>query len=98
MGSSIPWTGSVTPTDPACADTLFRLGLRLSNRGEGHPTDPVRAQALFDLAARLGSIEAKVYRRELSEEMDPAQIDEARDLARAWRREPVLTSADILGA
>jgi TPR repeat protein len=74
------------------------LGLSLSNRGGGRPTDPVKAHALFDLAARLGSLEGKVYRRELSEEMDPAQIDEALDLARHWRREAVLTSADIPGA
>ena len=65
------------------ADSLFQLGLRLSTPGEG-AHDPITAHALFDLAARLGSIEAKVYRRELSDEMDPADIAEAREIAREW--------------
>ncbi len=66
------------------ADSLFRLGLRLSTPGPGVANDPVAAHALFDLAARQGSIEAKIYRHELSEEMEPADITEAREMVREW--------------
>jgi hypothetical protein len=66
------------------ADLLFQLGLRLSTRGESAEHDPIAAIALFDLAARLGSIEAMVYRRELSDEMDPDDIAEAHETARRW--------------
>jgi hypothetical protein len=66
------------------ADALFQLGLRLSTPGEGAANDPIAAVALFELAARLGSIEAMVYRRELSDEMDPADIAEAHEIARRW--------------
>jgi hypothetical protein len=65
------------------ADSLFQLGLRLSTPGEG-VHDPISAHALFDLAARLGSIEAKIYRRELGDEMDPADIAEAHEIVREW--------------
>ncbi len=66
------------------ADTLFRMGLSLCARGGSIAPDPVTAHALFEVAARLGSIEAKVYRRELSDEMDPADIVEAQQIARDW--------------
>jgi hypothetical protein len=73
------------PAPGVSADTLFQMGLRLSTRGlEGVEVDPVAALALFDMAARSGSIEAKVYRRELSDEMDPDDILEARELVREW--------------
>jgi hypothetical protein len=76
------------------ADALFRMGLRYSTPADGDVGDAVTAHALFDLAARLGSLEAKVYRRELSDEMDPDDVAEANSvvrewLARAWRhRDP----------
>jgi len=44
----------------------------------------IAALALFDMAARSGLIEAKIYRRELSDEMDPDDILEARRLVREW--------------
>jgi hypothetical protein len=66
------------------ADELFRLGLRLTAPGAGGEADPILAHALFDLAARLGSIEARIYRRELEEDMDRGEIAEARAIARAW--------------
>ena len=70
----------------ASADELFQLGLKLSTRDGrgGLAPDPLAALALFDLAARYGSIEAKIYRHELSVEMDPADVAEARLLAREW--------------
>jgi hypothetical protein len=68
----------------AKADELFRRGLRLSAPAAGATPDFVAAHALFDLAARQGSIEAKIYRREIEDEMDPAQITDARRLAKEW--------------
>jgi hypothetical protein len=65
-------------------DELFRQGLRLSAPGPEGTPDPVAAHALFDLAARAGSLEAKIYRRELEEEMDRVQIVRAQAIARAW--------------
>ncbi len=65
-------------------DELFRRGLRLSTPIGGITPDPVAAHALFDLAARAGSLEAKIYRRDLEEEMDRAQIEQAQAIARAW--------------
>jgi TPR repeat protein len=66
------------------ADALFRLGLRLSTPGAAEGEDPVAAHALFDLAARLGSLEAKVYVRELSDEMDPDDVATANQAVREW--------------
>jgi hypothetical protein len=39
---------------------------------------------LFNLAAMRGSIEAKVYRKELAEEMASDQVAEAQRQAREW--------------
>jgi hypothetical protein len=39
---------------------------------------------LFNLAAMRGSVEAKVYRKELSEEMASEDIAEAQRQAREW--------------
>jgi uncharacterized protein len=39
---------------------------------------------LFNLAAMRGSVEAKVYRRELSSEMAQGEIAEAQRAAREW--------------
>jgi TPR repeat protein len=73
------------PVAGISADALFQMGLRLSTSGQaGVEVDPVAALALFDMAARFGSIEAKIYRRELSDEMEPDDIQEARRLAREW--------------
>lgn len=66
------------------ADALFHMGLNLTTEAGGAAFDWVAAHALFDLAARQGSIEAKVYRRELSEEMDLADVIDARRLAQEW--------------
>ena len=66
------------------ADALFRRGLQLSTPGGVDAEDPVTAHALFDLAARLGSLEAKVYVRELSDEMDPDDVAAANQVVREW--------------
>ena len=39
---------------------------------------------LFNLAAMRGSLEAKVYRKELSQEMDAMDVAEAQRAAREW--------------
>jgi len=70
---------------PDCSgEELFRLGLLYSTGQGGAPVDYVSAHMLFNLAAMRGSIEAKVYRKELSGEMDPADVAEAQRAARRW--------------
>ncbi|MEI9889359.1 MAG: sel1 repeat family protein [Caulobacteraceae bacterium] len=65
-------------------DELFRLGLLYSTGQGGAPLDYVSAHMLFNLAAMRGSVEAKVYRRELSREMDHDEVAEAQRQARRW--------------
>jgi TPR repeat protein len=71
------------PTSRPSGEQLFRRGLGYAT-GLGAPVDLVSAHALFDLAARLGSLEAKIYRRKIGDEMDPCDVAEAQRLARAW--------------
>jgi TPR repeat protein len=63
-------------------DELFRLGILYSTGQGGAPLDFVSAHMLFNLAAMRGSQEAKIYRKELSREMDPADVAEAQRAAR----------------
>jgi uncharacterized protein len=70
------------PNSPG--DELFRMGLLYSTGQGGAPLDYVSAHMLFNLAAMRGSIEAKVYRKELSQEMDPGEVAEAQRNAREW--------------
>ncbi|HEY5106650.1 MAG TPA: sel1 repeat family protein [Caulobacteraceae bacterium] len=72
------------PGEQSTGDELFRLGLLYSTGQGGAPLDYISAHMLFNLAAMRGSIEAKVYRRELSGEMDPADVAEAQRAARQW--------------
>ena len=65
-------------------DELFRLGLLYSTGQGGAPVDYVSAHMLFNLAAMRGSLEAKVYRRELSMEMAQNEVAEAQRAAREW--------------
>ncbi len=71
------------PSSRPTGEELFRLGMTYAT-GLGGPIDLVSAHALFDLAARHGSLEAKVYRRELGEEMDPSDVADAQRMAREW--------------
>ena len=68
-------------------DELFRMGLLYSTGQGGAPLDFVSAHMLFNLAAMRGSQEAKIYRKELSREMDPADFAEAQRAARQWLAE-----------
>ncbi len=72
------------PTPAASGDELFKLGLLYSTGQGGAPLDYVSAHMLFNLAAMRGSVEAKVYRKELSQEMDQSEVAEAQRAAREW--------------
>jgi hypothetical protein len=72
------------PTPLMSGDELFRLGMMYSTGQGGAPLDLVSAHMLFNLAAMKGSIEATVYRRELSQEMEREDVAEAQRAARRW--------------
>jgi len=76
--------GLPLPTPDATGDELFRMGLMYSTGQGGAPLDYVSAHMLFNLAAMRGSIEAKVYRKELAGEMDHDDVAEAQRQAREW--------------
>ncbi len=72
------------PTPEMNGDQLFRLGLMYSTGQGGCPMDRVSAHMIFNLAAMKGSIEARIYRKELSQEMESDDIAEAQRAARRW--------------
>jgi uncharacterized protein len=72
------------PGPDATGDELFRMGLLYSTGQGGAPLDYVSAHMLFNLAAMRGSLEAKVYRKEISQEMDSTEVAEAQRAAREW--------------
>lgn len=76
--------GLPLPNADSSGDELFRMGLLYSTGQGGAPLDFVSAHMLFNLAAMRGSVEAKLYRKELSQEMDPADVAEAQRAAREW--------------
>ena len=80
----VAYEGLPLPSAEASGDELFRLGLLYSTGQGGAPLDYVSAHMLFNLAAMRGSMEAKVYRKELSEEMASDEIAEAQRQARVW--------------
>lgn len=72
------------PTADMSGDDLFRLGMMYSTGQNGCPMDRVSAHMIFNLAAMKGSIEARVYRREMSQEMEREEISEAQKAARRY--------------
>jgi hypothetical protein len=76
--------GVPLPRPEASGDELFRLGMLYSTGQGGAPLDYVSAHMLFNLAAMRGSVEAKIYRRELSREMAQGEVAEAQRAAREW--------------
>ena len=76
--------GLPLPTPDMSGDDLFRLGMMYSSGQGGCPMDRVSAHMIFNLAAMKGSIEARVYRREMSAEMEQDEICEAQKAARRW--------------
>ena len=76
--------GLPLPGPESSGDELFRMGLLYSTGQGGAPLDYISAHMLFNLAAMRGSLEAKVYRKELSQEMNADAIAEAQRAAREW--------------
>ena len=72
------------PGPDTSGDELFRMGLLYSTGQGGAPLDYVSAHMLFNLAAMRGSVEAKIYRKELAGEMASDQVAEAQRQAREW--------------
>ena len=77
-------TAPPLPGPNSTGDELFRMGLLYSTGQGGAPLDYVSAHMLFNLAAMRGSMEAREYRKELSQEMDAAEVAEAQRNAREW--------------
>ena len=84
MLTSVETVGLPLPSAEASGDELFKLGLLYSTGQGGAPLDYVSAHMLFNLAAMRGSVEAKVYRKELSQEMESEDVAEAQRQAREW--------------
>jgi TPR repeat protein len=76
--------GLPLPTAEMGGDDLFKLGMMYSSGQGGCPMDRVSAHMIFNLAAMKGSIEAREYRREMSQEMEREEIAEAQKAARRW--------------
>ena len=72
------------PTPDMDGDALFRLGMMYSSGSGGCPMDRVSAHMIFNLAAMKGSVEARVHRREMSQEMERDEIAEAQRAARQY--------------
>jgi len=84
MLTSVETVGLPLPSAEASGDELFKLGLLYSTGQGGAPLDYVSAHMLFSLAAMRGSVEAKLYRKELSQEMASEDVAEAQRQAREW--------------
>lgn len=76
--------GLPLPTADMDGDALFKLGMMYSAGSGGCPMDRVSAHMIFNLAALKGSMEARVYRKEMSAEMDREEIAEAQAAARRY--------------
>ena len=76
--------GLPLPTADMDGNDLFRLGMMYSSGQGGCPMDRVSAHMIFNLAAMKGSQEARVYRREMSNEMERDEIAEAQKAARRY--------------
>ena len=72
------------PSADMSAEQLFQLGVMYSTGQGGAPVDLISAHMMFNLASMRGSMEASVYRRELSREMDREEVAEAQKAARSW--------------
>ena len=81
------------PTADMDGEALFRLGMMYSTGQAGCPMDRVSAHMIFNLAAMKGSVEARVYRREMSQEMEQDEIADAPRAARRWIDAGVVTLA-----
>ena len=84
MHSVEAFHGHPLPPPDSTGDELFKLGLAYSTGHGGMAVDYVSAHMMFNLAAMRGSLEAKVYRKELSSEMEAEDVAEAQRAAREW--------------
>jgi TPR repeat protein len=77
------------------AEEMYRMGIEASTGVEGSDVDLVAAHKWFNLAALQGNEEAVFYRKQLTEEMDKAQVAAAQRDAREWLRRyrPVVNAA-----
>ena len=76
--------GLPLPTPEMSGDDLFKLGMMYSAGSGGAPMDRVSAHMIFNLAAMKGSVEARVYRREIGQEMERDELAEAQRAARRY--------------
>lgn len=72
-------------TADARHEDLLQMGLVYST-GMGVEEDFVAAHKWFNLAALKGNEDAKVYRKDLAEEMSTSEVAEAQKSAREWLR------------
>jgi len=82
--NEVEMTAIPLPTADMGGDDLFKLGMMYSTGQGGAPVDLISAHMMFNLAAMRGSLEAQVYRKELSREMDREDIAEAQKAARQF--------------
>ena len=85
--------GLPLPTPDMDGDALFQLGMMYSTGQGGCPIDRVSAHMIFNLAAMKGSVEAREYRREMSQEMEREELAEAQRAARRYIDAGVVTLA-----
>ena len=76
--------GIPLPEMDSSGDDLLKMALLYSTGQGGAPLDYVSAHMLFNLAAMRGSLEAKIYRKELSQEMATTDVADAQRAAREW--------------
>ena len=88
-----PGGGLPLPTPDMDGDALFRLGVMYSTGQGGAPVDLVSAHMIFNLASMKGSEEARMYRKELSAEMEREDLAEAQRAARRWIDQGVVNLA-----
>lgn len=66
------------------ADAQYSLG-GLHEMGKGVPQNYVRAYVWYTLAAAKGDVDSVNARNEITAKMTPAQLEEAKRLAREWK-------------
>lgn len=81
--------------DHGVADSQFNLAI-LHARGAGADADLVQSYKWFAVAAREGDAEAARRRDEVAEALGDADLSRAKQLAEAWKAEPLDESANRL--
>lgn len=70
-------------TEESSHEDLLQMGLIYST-GLGVEEDFIEAHKWFNLAALRGNEDAKVYRKDMAEQMSSEEISEAQKSARMW--------------